>query len=66
MHELWYDYIKPKYQPNAKLCYIGTDSLIIADDVEERFDASNYEIIRPWPTSKNKKVIGLMKDELGS
>ena len=22
MHEFWYDYIKPKYQQNANLCYI--------------------------------------------
>ena len=26
---------------------------------------SNYEVDRPLPTGKNKKVIGLMKDELG-
>ena len=26
---------------------------------------SNYEVNRPLPTGKNKKVIGLMKDELG-
>ena len=26
---------------------------------------SNYEINRPLPKGKNKKVIGLMKDELG-
>ena len=37
----------------------------IANDVEKRFDASNYEVNRPLPTGKNKKVIGLMKDELG-
>ena len=37
----------------------------IADDVEKRFDTSNYEVDRPLPTGKNKKVIGLMKDELG-
>ena len=37
----------------------------IADDVEKRFDTSNYEVNRPLPTGKNKKVIGLMKDELG-
>ena len=37
----------------------------IADDVEKRFDTSNYEIDRPLPIGKNKKVIGLMKDELG-
>ena len=29
----------------------------IADDVEKRFDASNYEVNRPLPTGKNKKVI---------
>ena len=37
----------------------------IADDVEKRFDASNYEVNRPLHAGKNKKVIGLMKDELG-
>ena len=37
----------------------------IADDVEKRFDTSNYEVNRPLPKGKNKKVIGLMKDELG-
>ena len=34
-------------------------------DVDKRFDTSNYECNRPLPTGKNKKVIGLMKDELG-
>ena len=76
MYEFWYDYMKPKYRDNVKLCYIGTYSFImhiktedfykdIADDVEKRFDTSNYEVGRPLPTGKNKKVIGLMKDELG-
>ena len=31
----------------------------------KRFVTSNYENERPLPTGKNKKVIGLMKDELG-
>ena len=26
MYEFWYDYIKPKYQGKAKLCYMDTDS----------------------------------------
>ena len=76
MYELWYDYIKRKYQDNAKLCYMDTDSFIInikaedfyediADDVEKRFDTSNYEVNKPLPKRKNKKVIGSMKDELG-
>ena len=37
----------------------------IANNVEIRFDTSNYEVNRPLPKGKNKKVIGLMKDELG-
>ena len=36
----------------------------IANDVEKRFETSNYEVNRPLPKGKNKKVIGLMKDEL--
>ena len=75
MHEFWYDYMKPKYGDNEKLCYMDTDSFImniktedfykdIANDVEKRFDTSNYEVDRPLSTGKNKKVIGLRKDEL--
>ena len=29
MHELWYDYVKPKYNEKEKLCYMGTDSLTV-------------------------------------
>ena len=76
MYEFWYDYMKPKYGNDVKLCYIDTDSFIInikinyfyediANDVENRFDTSNYEVNRPLPMGKNKKIIGLMKDKLG-
>ena len=36
----------------------------ISNDLEERFDTSNYKIKRPLPIGKNKKVVGLMRDEL--
>ena len=29
MYELWYDYVKPKYDEKAKLCYMDTDSFIV-------------------------------------
>ena len=29
MYEFWYDYMKPKYNDNVKLCYTDTDSFII-------------------------------------
>ena len=38
----------------------------IAEDVETRFDTSNFEIDRPLLIGKNKKVIGLKKNELGA
>ena len=78
MYKFWYDYVKPKYGDNVKLCYKDTDSFIvhiktedfykdIADDVEKRFDTSNYddECNRPLPKRKNKKVIDKFKRELG-
>ena len=37
----------------------------IAEYVETIFDTSNYELDRPLPKVKNKKVIRLIKDELG-
>ena len=76
MYEFWCDYRKLKYGNDVKLCYMDTDSCImnikmndfyedIADDVENSFDTSNYEVNRLLPMGKNKKVIVLMKDELG-
>ena len=46
---------------HIKTDYIYKD---IAEDVETRFDTSNYELDRPLPKGKNKKVIELIKDEL--
>ena len=54
MYEFWYDYVKPKYGEKVKLRYMGTNPFIvyiktddiykdILEDVETRFDASNYE-----------------------
>ena len=76
MYEFHYDYMKQKYPEGLTLCYIDTDSLIydiktedfykdIAEDVKDRFDTSGYSPNRPLPVGLNRKVIGLMKDELG-
>ena len=35
IYEFWYDYIEPKYQSNAKLCYLDTDSFIIHIKTED-------------------------------
>ena len=59
-YEFWLNYIKLIYDEKPKLCYMDTDSFIvhvkkddiykdIEEDVEKRFDTSNYEIDRPLP-----------------
>ena len=76
MYEFHYDYMVPKYGERLNLCYMDTDSLIyniemkdfykdIAKDVPNRFDTSGYLPNKPSLTGLNKKVIALMKDELG-
>ena len=63
MYEFWNDYVKPKYGENAKIFYMDTDNFIvhvkciykgIVEDVEKRFDTSNFEIDRPLPIGKKK------------
>ena len=69
-------YVNPKYGEKTKLCCMDTDSFIvyiktdgiykdIAEHVETRFDTSNYELDRPLPKGKNKKVTGIMKGQFG-
>ena len=78
MYEFHYDYMRPEYGSKVNLCYMGTDSFVyeietedfyrdIAKDVEKRFDTSGYskDENRPVPIGENKKVISLMKDNLG-
>ena len=78
MYRFHYDYVKPKWGDKAKLLFTDTDSLCyeietddvykdISENVSEWFDTSNYDKNHPSgiPTGKNKKVIGLFKDECG-
>ena len=75
MYKFWYDYIKPKYEDRAKLCYADTDSFIIhiitedffediAGDVKIWFDTSNYDENdkRPLLIGINTRVYGFFKD----
>ena len=81
MYGFSYNYIKPKYQwnciqQNAKLCYMDTDNFIIniktedfykdiADDAKKDLIHKIMKLIDHYQKEKNKKVTGLMKDELG-
>ena len=74
MYEFQYDYLKPKYNDKAKLCYLDTDSFVIHiftehfsedinNDVERWFDTSNFDQNdkRPLQIGVNKKVIEMFK-----
>ena len=77
MYDFHYNYIKSKYADKAKLLFTDTDSLMyeiqtedfykdISGDVKDRFDTSDYPENHPSgiPTGENKKVLGMMKDEV--
>ena len=78
MYDFHDNYIKLKFGENAKLLFTDTDSLCyeiqtddffkdVSQDVKQKFDTSNYpkDHKSGIPTGKNKKVIGMMKDEAG-
>ena len=65
MYEFWNDFVEPKSREEAKLSYMNTDSFIehikieyiyvdIANDVETRFNISDYEFDRPLPRGRKK------------
>ena len=72
MYEFRYAYVKLEYGERAKLSCIDTDITHVKTDdiykdiadVETRFDTSDHKMDRSLPKGKNKKVAGLMKDEL--
>ena len=68
IHVFRYGYVKPKHGEKIKLFFMDTDSFItyikaddiykdILEDVEARFHTSQYELDRPLPIEKNRKVI---------
>ena len=52
MYESWYDYIKPKYQDNAKLCYMDTNNFVIHIKTEE-FYKDNLNNVEKWFDTSN-------------
>ena len=74
MYKFWYDYLKVKYDDNVNLIYSDTDSHIleiITDDVYEDmkndnhlFDFNEYPNDHKCYNIKNKKKLGIFKDEL--
>ena len=82
MYDFHYNYIKEKYGDRAKMLMTDTDSLFyeiitdniykdIAEDVESKFDTSEFDKNHPaiiefrFKVGVNKNVIGMFKDETG-
>ena len=75
-YKFWYNYVKRKCVEKVKLFYVNTDSFSVYIKTEDvykditEFYTSSYElecnsIDRSLPKGKIKKLIGLMKNELG-
>ena len=60
MYEFWYDYLKPKYNDNLKLCYMDIDSFVIHIFTEDFFEDINNDIERLFDTS----MIRMIRDHL--
>ena len=65
MYDYWYNEMKPKYKDRIRICYMDTHSFIMhiktkyfykdnADDVEKKYDTSNYTVERSLPMGKKK------------
>ena len=75
MYEFWYDYPKPKYGENVKPFYMDTGSsflqkqMIFTKTLQKMLKQDlTLQILEQTDrclNEKNKKVIGLMKDEVG-
>ena len=68
MYEFWYDYMKPKYANDVKLCYMDKNSFImniktndfykdISNDIKNRFDTSKMKSIGLYKQEKIKKLL---------
>ena len=68
MYEFWYDYMKPKYGDNVKVCYMDTNSFImhiktedfykdIADDVEKDLIHQIMKSISHYPQERIKRSL---------
>lgn len=77
IYQLHYGYMHPKNGTEVKLYYMDTSSFVyeiqtediykdIAKDLETKFDTNRFSANgnRSLLIGKNKKVIGMMKDEL--
>ena len=43
MYEFWYDYLKPKYKENLKLCYMDADSFIFNVAAEDCYKDISHD-----------------------
>ena len=58
MCEFWYDYVKPKYNEKAKLCYMDQDSLIVHIKTEDRWETNR------GVCSMKKKIYSYKTDDI--
>ena len=57
MYEFWYDYIKPKYQDKAKLCYMDTDTFVIYIKTEDFYKDIANDVENGLTHQTTEKII---------
>jgi hypothetical protein len=73
MYDFYFNNMKTKYRDRVTLLYTDTDSLLMHTKTEDiyadmaadpdEYDTSDYPGDHPLHSTRNKKVIGKMKDE---
>jgi hypothetical protein len=73
MYDFYYNKVKTKYRDRGTLLYTDTDSLLMHIETEDiyadiaadpdEYDTSDYPDDHPLHSTRNKKVLGKMKDE---
>ena len=57
MYEFWYDYLKPKYGDNVRLCYTDTDSFVIHVKTEDFYKDITDDVVNALTHLNMIKII---------
>ena len=57
MYEFWYDYVKPNYGENEKLCYMDTESFIVHVKADDIYNDIVEDVETRLPKEKNSNWV---------
>ena len=57
MYEFWYDYVKPNYGENEKLCYMDTETFIVHVKADDIYNDIVEDVETRLPKEKNSNWV---------